>query len=179
MRTAVECGTAVRTLPGQRDGGDVAVLQPYGRGLLAAAIDGVGHGREAAQAAAAAAAVLMRQPDDSVLRLVERCHAALRGTRGVVMSLAAFNFLDATMTWLGVGNVAGVLRRANHLARPAAEFLLLRGGVVGHNLPPLLASILPISPGDTMLLATDGISGGFWQSARLDEAPQALADRML
>lgn len=179
VTTAVAWGVAGQPLPGQRESGDVPVVEPFGRGLLMAAVDGVGHGPEAAEIAAAAAAVLARQPDDSVLRLIERCHAALRGTRGVVMSVAAFNFTEATMTWLGVGNVAGVLCRADRLARPANEFLLLRGGVVGQNLPPLLAAIMPLRPGDTVVLATDGIGGGFWQAGRLADAPQALADRIL
>lgn len=179
VKTVVACGSASRMLPGQRHGGDLCVVQPFASGLLVAAIDGLGHGREAAQAASAAASVLSRQPDDSVLRLVERCHAALRATRGVVMTLAAFNFADATMTWVGVGNVAGVLCRANRQASPPNEFLLLRGGVVGKNLPPLLAAMMPLAPGDTLLLATDGIDSGFWQAARPEEAPQPLAERLL
>lgn len=179
VKTVVACGSASRALPGQRVGGDLCVVHPFATGLLVGAIDGLGHGREAARAASAAASVIARQPDDSVLRLVQRCHAALRPTRGAAMTLAAFNFIDATMTWVGVGNVAGVLCRADRHASPANEFLLLRGGLVGHNLPPLLAAMMPLAPGDMLLLATDGVDSGFWQAARPEEGPQPLAERLL
>ena len=61
------------------------------------------------------------------------------------------------MTWLGVGNVEGVLIRADTRATPAAESVLLRGGVVGYQLPALQASVVPVSRGDLLILATDGI----------------------
>ena len=62
------------------------------------------------------------------------------------MSLASFNALDGAMTWLGVGNVTGLLLRADAGAERKRESLLLRGGVVGYRLPPLRPVAIPIAP---------------------------------
>jgi len=50
--------------------------------------------------------------DDSLVSLVQKCHEALRPTRGVVLSLALIDFQLGTLTWLGIGNVQGVLIRS-------------------------------------------------------------------
>jgi hypothetical protein len=59
------------------------------------------------------------------------------------------------MTWLGVGNVQGVLMRADAKKGKVKESLLLRGGVVGSQLPALQATVIPIVKGDTLVFATD------------------------
>ncbi|MEN8132970.1 MAG: hypothetical protein ABFS45_22890, partial [Pseudomonadota bacterium] len=65
------------------------------------------------------------------------------------------------------------------------ETLLLRGGVVGYQLPPLRASQLSITPGDTLVFATDGIRNGFTQGLSssgpifLQDPLQQIADRTL
>jgi phosphoserine phosphatase RsbX len=58
------------------------------------------------------------------------------------------------------------------------EVLPLRGGVVGDQLPPLVASIVPVSKGDTLIFATDGIRLGFADGLKADSA-QATADAVL
>jgi serine phosphatase RsbU (regulator of sigma subunit) len=100
-------------------------------------------------------------------------------TRGVVMSLAFFNAQDSTLTWVGVGNVEGMLVRADAKAHPARESVLLRGGVLGYELPPLRASVIPVFRGDTLILSTDGIRHGFAEELTLRDSPQQIADRIL
>jgi phosphoserine phosphatase RsbX len=175
----VSYGVAVRTMAGQPAPGDVAMVRPFPDGVLVVAIDGLGHGREASDVATRAVRLLEGHAAESVLHLVKRCHEGLAGTRGVVMSLASFNTVDHTMTWLGIGNVEGILIRAEPAARPAYEFLVMRGGLVGQHLPPLMASIIPLSKGDTLVFCTDGIAGGFWKTLNAAEEPQKLADRIL
>jgi serine phosphatase RsbU (regulator of sigma subunit) len=153
----LEWGVAALTLPGQGESGDRYVVRPLANGVLVAVMDGLGLGEEAAVAAKGAVATLERHADESVIALVRRCHENLRATRGVVMSLASFNGFDGTMTWLGVGNVGGTLVRADPEVKPNSEFLLLRGGVIGGQLPPLQGSIISLMPGDTLILHTDGI----------------------
>jgi len=166
-------------LAGQPESGDLGLVLPFPGGTLIGALDGLGHGDEAAAAARAAAGVLKAQPDAHVIWLVRRCHEALGETRGVVMSLASFSERYATLTWIGIGNVEGLLFRADAAASPRRETLLLRGGVVGFKLPPLGAAVLPVAPGDALVLATDGIRSDFANGLSLTHPPQDVANQIL
>jgi serine phosphatase RsbU (regulator of sigma subunit) len=151
------------------------VVQFFPGGVLLGVIDGLGHGEEAAMAASAAESILRAQPQEPVISLVRQCHENLRSTRGVVMSLVSFDILHGLMTWLGVGNVRGVLRRSGSSSNPPQEELLLRAGVIGGQipLPPLQAAVLPVFQGDTLFLASDGIRGEF----ALEQAPSEMSQR--
>jgi len=157
----IEWAVAARPLHGQGESGDLHLVEPFPNGVLVAVVDGLGHGHEAAIAARTAVATLESYAGEDVVSLVRRCHERLKGTRGVVMTLVRVSAHDRTITWLGVGDVEGLLLRADAWASPAREYVLLRGGVVGEALPPLRASVLPVSQSDTLVLATDGISHGF------------------
>jgi len=170
---------AGRPLEGEAESGDQYVVRPLPNGVLVAAVDGLGHGPEAAAAARSAVAILKDYAHEPVISLLRRCHERLIRTRGVVMSLASFNALDNTMTWLGVGNVEGLLLRADVAANPPRENVLLRGGVVGYELPALHASILPVTRGDVLILATDGIRSGFVEDVTLSDPPQRIAEHIL
>jgi len=175
----LDWAVAGRPLEGKLVSGDRHVLVSLPAGELVAVIDGLGHAEEAAAAAQAAASVLERHAQEPPARLLERCHARLIGTRGVVMSLAIVNAGEDTMTWLGVGNVEAVLLRSDPRAKPAYERALLRGGALGCGLPPLRASILPIARGDILVFATDGIGSGFTEGLDGRAAPLEIACSIL
>ena len=175
----LEYGLAKHAHVGEGESGDLHMVCCNHNGILIAVIDGIGHGEEAAEAARTAAALLQGSIDEPVISLVEQCHEKLRGTRGAVLSLAFISPEQNMMTWLGVGNVQGVLVRANATRGNAQEPLLLRAGVVGAKLPALQASVLPVSRGDTIFFATDGIQGDFSTSLSARENPQRAADRIL
>ena len=59
------------------------------------------------------------------------------------------------------------------------EVLLLRGGVVGSQLPALQAAVLPITKGDTLVFVTDGIRSEFVEGLSTLESPQRAADKIL
>jgi phosphoserine phosphatase RsbX len=170
---------AGRALPGERRSGDRAVLAAFNGGALVAAIDGLGHGADAADAADAAAAVLVRQPDREPIQLIETCHRALARTRGAVMTLAWFDLVEAQLRWTGVGNVEGRLMHASAGPRAATEGALTKGGVVGYNLPSIRVTGTDLEHGDVMVLATDGIDSGFAREITAAGSAQEMADRIL
>jgi len=179
VSSVIQWGVAMRTLPGERESGDLHVVKSAGPGVLAGVVDGLGHGAEAASAARAAVAVLDQHAHEPLLPLLQRCHRALLGTRGVVLSVALFDGAAGWMTWLGVGNVEGVLLHANAAGRPARTSLVTRGGIVGSELPRLQAQVCTVAPGDTVILATDGIKEHFAEELPRDASPQQLADHIL
>jgi len=175
----IDCGIATLMLLGETECGDQYLVKPFPGGVLVAVIDGLGHGPAAALAAKMAVAQLESHAHESVRWAIEHCHESLRPTRGAVMNLASFSKKDQNMSWLGVGNVEGVLLRADGRARPAREYLVPCRGVVGGRLWPLNSSILPIRRGDTLIFATDGIHSGFGPDVSLSDPPQKIADRIL
>jgi phosphoserine phosphatase RsbX len=175
----VEYGVAKFVLPGQGESGDRHLVCCNRNGILVAAIDGLGHGEEAASVANSAAALLKSSVDEPIIPLVERCHEKLRGTRGAVLSLAFVDPEHGMMTWLGVGNVQGVLMRPDSKKGNGQESLLLRAGVVGSCLPSLQATVIPIARGATLFFATDGIRSNFPETLSARENPQRAADRIL
>jgi phosphoserine phosphatase RsbX len=172
-----EYGIAKFVLPGEGESGDQHLVCCNQSGILMAAIDGIGHGAEAANAARAAVAVLRNGVGEPIIPLVMTCHERLRATRGVVLSIASVDVRHGLMTWLGVGNVHGVLVRADK--KLTQETLLLRGGVVGDHLPQLQAAVLPVGQGDLLAFATDGIRADFTGTLSALENPQRAADRIL
>lgn len=174
----IEWGVAHAALAGEPECGDSHVVKAFPGGALVAVLDGIGHGAEACRAAETAAGILAERPEESIVSLVKRCHDALRGTRGVVMSLASFNFAQRMMAWCGVGNVEGLLVRSEAV-NPPRESLLLRAGVLGHQLPALHSAVVPVVPGDTLIFTTDGIRHSFDSSRQYDQAPQKIADHIL
>jgi negative regulator of sigma-B (phosphoserine phosphatase) len=176
---ALELGIAERALPGERRSGDRAVLVAYDGGALVAAIDGLGHGDDAADAAAAAADVLAAHADEEPGQVLERCHEALSRTRGAVMTLAWFDLARGALSWTGVGNVEGRLVHAEAGPGAPTEGALTKGGVVGYNLPSIRVTSADLEQGDVMVLATDGIDSGFAQAITPAGSVQDIADRIL
>ncbi|MFB3738694.1 MAG: SpoIIE family protein phosphatase [Candidatus Velamenicoccus archaeovorus] len=174
----LDWGVATRALPGEPESGDRHVIAGFPGGALVAAIDGLGHGPDASSAAVAAVAVLAEQPQRSVTALVQRCHVSLRGTRGVVMTVASFEAREHTMTWLSVGNVEAFLFHGDR-GRGRRESVFQRGGVVGYQLPPLRADVVPVAPGDVLVMATDGIRGDFTEDVSPAMEPQTMATGIL
>jgi phosphoserine phosphatase RsbX len=178
-REPVEWGIAARSRRGEATSGDLAVVTLLPDGALVAGIDGLGHGSEAARAARTAADVLRERATQDLVALVQRCHAALRDTRGAAISLAFISASRSAMTWLGVGNVEGrVLSGDRSATRPKGSLALGRG-VAGHELPTVTTATLEVRPGDVLVLATDGIESAFADSLDISGSTQAISDRIL
>lgn len=172
----IEYGIAALPFAGEAESGDLHLVKPFDGGTLVAVADGSGHGSEAASAARIAMATLESQADGNLITLVRGCHEQLRHTRGAVLSLASFRGIENTVTWMGVGNVEGVLLRSDPAAEHGEELLFLRPGLLGYRLPALQTVIKPVARGDLLILTTDGINGGFAGEVAIDDDLDNIAD---
>jgi serine phosphatase RsbU (regulator of sigma subunit) len=154
-------------------------VQDFEGGAFVVVVDALGHGREASAVADIAINSLSSRTDETLNSLFLRCHLLMRGLRGVTMSLGIFDWKRHSLAWLGIGNVSGVVINADTGAHPRVQPLLVRSGVVGDHMPALSPSVIPFQPGDTLVLATDGIAPNFMDLLPSTLAPQALADRIL
>jgi len=175
----IEWGISSIPLKGEDVSGDSYLIKPFPNGILMAVVDGLGHGKEAAAASKIAVTTLDAYAHEPIIPLVRRCHEALKGTRGVVMSIAKLNLPDKMMAWLGVGNIEVLLQRADGKPKISRERLLLRGGTLGYQPPPLREYVTPFMPGDTLIFVTDGIRGSFEEGIKPGDKSQQIADSIM
>ncbi len=173
----IEWDVCARPLPGERVSGDLEVAVPCDDGVLLGAIDGLGHGEAAAEAANSARAILLDSPCVPLDELVTRCHRQLHRSRGVAVTLA-FIRPDGRLAWLGVGNVEAVLVRASAEKGRTRESLLLQPGVVGQQIPRLRVSEDRLGAGDQLVIATDGVRTTFLEALSAPDAAAATARRV-
>ena len=172
----VEWATARAVAPGHHDSGDEFCVRPFERRTIIAVLDGLGHGSAAAVVARQGVQLLEQAQTSDLLKLVRACHERLRGSRGVVMSLAMFDAPENTMTWIGVGNVCGTLWSPRSSIR---RTLLLRSGLIGDMLPRLQVSVVPVTEGDTLVFTTDGVAGNIDDRMLQGQSLQVIAERIL
>ena len=181
LRDVAHCryGVAVHARGGSGVSGDVAVVRRTRHGVLAAVVDGLGRGPEAASAAAVAAEVIAASADGAATAFLRRCHRALRETRGAALSVASLSIGQHTMVWTGVGSVEGRLLRARSFPAKQVAALRLNSGIVGHDAPTITAQRVALEPGDLLILASDGVHPSFANDVDPAGSPQELADAIL
>jgi hypothetical protein len=177
----LDWGVALQAQPGQVECGDAWIIEPINDGFLVAVIDGLGHGPEAAVAAQRAVETIKSSATEPLEIIVSLCHQALLKSRGAAISLARIDTAGESLTWVGVGNVEGLVLSPLTFRPPfwQTEALVARGGVVGYDLPALRLATLPFKLGSFLVFATDGVEPGFAAGLRGGRAPQQAADHIL
>jgi hypothetical protein len=174
----LDWSVAMRAFPGEALSGDSHLVARTATGWLLAVADGLGHGPKAAAAGRAFTEVLERHIEEQPVTLLRLCHEALRTTRGSAGAVVTIDRSRSLLSWVGVGNVEGVVRHVDP-AVSASEYITMRGGIVGYRLPELQPSFLRLLDGDTLALATDGINGDFVQAISSRYQPDVLAGYIL
>lgn len=175
----VEWAAAQRGMPGEEPAGDRYAVIRFPGGVLAAVVDGLGYGAEAATPADRVLEILERHPAEPVAVLALRCHEALARMRGAVMALASFDATGDSLTWLGVGSVRGLLLHGTPVWDRTRTYLVPFPGVVGARMPSLRPSVVPVARGDLLLLVTDGVEAGFAEAVGSAGTPRQIAESIL
>ena len=175
-RRQVEVGSASWTYAQDGICGDLYFVERHKDGSLIAVVDGIGHGAEAEKVAKITTSIIQNNVHESLEVLIRECHEGLRATRGAVLALALLDTRSHCLTWTGVGNVEGKLFSRG----PAPPTTLLSTpGTLGHGTIEVRPSSVHIKPGDTLILATDGVRTDFYLGLDMKKAPQELADHIL
>jgi hypothetical protein len=116
--------------PGEKTSGDGYTYKKNDKYLKIMLADGLGHGPEANKAINEAANAFKVFPEYSPTETLRFIHAAIKKTRGAVMTIVGFDPSRKVWTAAGVGNIAlrmsGPVIFKNHLSY---------NGIVGHNIP--------------------------------------------
>jgi phosphoserine phosphatase RsbX len=175
----LEWAVAGRPMPGEKLSGDVATVQTSNSRCVLAVIDGLGHGVEAAEAAGLAAEVIERHPAEPLDALLLLTHEHLATSRGAAATVAIIDGDSGRMDWVGVGNVDGLVVRADDV-RPRTLGVFLCRGVLGYRLPPLHVSApVQLAPGDSIVIATDGVRGDLTDTVRQEVPVERSAEAIL
>jgi serine/threonine protein phosphatase PrpC len=169
-------GAVCRAKSGQQTSGDMFLVQNNGSAeVLAAVIDGLGGGVEAARAAQIAHALYCEHSQRALPDLVRQSHTALHTTRGAVAALLRLDAQERAAAFIGVGNI-GVQVYSRRPIKPISK-----NGILGYRLPTLLELRYSYDPGDIFVLYSDGVSSRFGQDAQIDihRPPQAVAELIL
>lgn len=169
-------GAVYRAKIGQDVSGDVYLIHEYADGsVLAAVIDGLGGGEEAARAAHTAEETIRQHIEWPLQDLMRRAHSALQSTRGAVIGLLRLGQEEHEVRFVGVGNI-GIHAYSRQLIRPISK-----NGIIGYRLPTLLELSYAYDPGDIFVLYSDGVSGHFVLDGKIDikQPPQQLAEQIL
>ena len=177
----IEWAAKARPRPGENVCGDrMIAVDVEDTGALIGVLDGLGHGAEAAEAASCGVDVLRAARAEPLDVLLQRCHRALSGTRGVAMTLARIDFRTDTLSWAGIGNVAADLVAKHPAGVEVRSSARLAGGIVGYRIPEALTpQEVPIRPGDLLVITSDGIVEDHLDDIDFAASSLAIADQIL
>lgn len=149
-------GAATRPHPLMTDNGDTFIVKRWSGSALLGVIDGLGHGKLAAQAAQTARHYVdshYTQPLENIFRGVGRACVA---TRGVVMALARFDWekdcQGMTLTSANVGNI-----ETRVFGNPGPMNFIVRRGIIGLNTTNPKVTKHPWDPSYVLVLCSDGL----------------------
>jgi anti-sigma regulatory factor (Ser/Thr protein kinase) len=136
-------------------GDDWAFHQGSGYATLMV-VDGLGHGRSAADGAAAAIIGFRKAAEEQPVPLLMAVHRALQPTRGAAASVARIDFETRTVRYAGIGNVGGVISGPEEVRQ-----MVSMPGIAGHNARNVREFTYAWPQRSLVLLYSDGL-GSHW-----------------
>lgn len=114
--------------------------------------DGLGHGPEAARASATAIRlVLQSRVTDTLERIGDDVHTALKATRGAAVAIARLDNTARKLTFLGVGNIAATIFGTKRQSLPS------QNGTMGGMAPRLQRFTYTFEEGAMLIMHSDGL----------------------
>jgi len=148
----VEYGVVCQPIRGEIVPGDDWIIHADAARAVALLADGLGHGALAAAAAEAASALVTAHRDSPPRDLLQRAHAALRGTRGAAVAAAELDLAAQTLDYAGIGNVSGTI-----VALQGSRSLLSHNGTVGLEARRIQQLSYPFARGSLLVMHSDGL----------------------
>ena len=155
---AAEASFGAVTVPlrGETANGDAFAVHERDEGWTAIVADGLGHGPEAAKASEAAVRIFRLNHEAAPAEILAAVHAGLSRTRGGAVSVARYRRAAATLTFTGIGNVAGAV-----VSGTAVKRTVSLAGTAGHAARRIQEFEYPLEPADLFVLCSDGIATGW------------------
>jgi hypothetical protein len=167
-----EVGHASRARLGEIECGDAVWASVANDEIRVAVVDGLGHGRLAAEASSCVVKVVSIAPWGDLARLMTDCDRALRSTRGAAVVLLRI-LRGGNAEHCGVGNIA--LNFRDRSSKGAYS----RPGIVGARPRTLAVDHFLVGPGETFAIHTDGLSHNLRPDETEGETIELFASRLI
>ncbi|MDR3681413.1 MAG: ATP-binding protein/SpoIIE family protein phosphatase [Flavipsychrobacter sp.] len=149
----VEVRWVVVPKPGETVSGDGAYHQLNAEGLKVFLGDGLGHGPDAHLAVQQAISAIGICTENSPIDILRYLHTAVKKTRGLVGTMAIYNFKEKNWRICGIGNIA--TRTQNFMS---FKNYMSYNGIIGMNIPNTLKEQeVADERGQVLIMCSDGI----------------------
>ena len=169
------CGTN-RAFEGERVSGDGLFYHEDEEGILLSISDGLGHGKGAHKVSSDISSFLESHHHKDIAALITQVHEKIAPCMGAAMAIAYINLKEGLVSFCGIGNVGG------YLIGPRDKVFVCKDGMVGANMRSPLVQSETLSPGDKVILASDGIHERFYSKAKrhiFKEKPTLIVQYLL
>lgn len=149
----VEVSSLVLPKPGEDLCGDGFYFKRSKTHLKVFLGDGLGHGAEAAKAVNAAIDAFRICAENDPVAIIRDMHISVRKSRGLVASIAIFDFGEKTWSICGVGNISTKINSFTN-----SRNYIAHNGIIGHNIPNTMKNqIVPYEAGQVLIMCSDGL----------------------
>ncbi|HYE60738.1 MAG TPA: ATP-binding SpoIIE family protein phosphatase [Phycisphaerales bacterium] len=151
--TAPRVGVVNLPIKGEEHVGDAWAVH-HSRGLTAVlVIDGLGHGLAASEAARAGIDAFEQSPLRAAGEQMQVLHGALRSTRGGAGAVCVVDHARRTVSYCGIGNIAGVLASDG-----GERHMVSQSGILGLEAKVRTEFNYPWSDDGVLIMASDGVT---------------------
>lgn len=146
-------GSVCLPMEGEAVCGDAWTVEITGHRLTLMAVDGLGHGPEAAQAARRATDMLPEFAHQPPGQLLNSVHNGLRSTRGAALAIAQIDPENAQLLFAGIGNIS-----VSTYEDDKRRHLVSHNGIAGVNLRKTQEFSQPWTENMLLIAHSDGIN---------------------
>ena len=173
----IDYGIVMRALLNdESECGDLAIVKQNGQQCFLALLDVLGHGKNARKVALMARDYIEQNYFNELVDIMNGLHKHLRGTRGAVAAFIRFNICSGEISYVGIGNISVRFFGREHYRAVSKD------GVIGYIMPKPEKKSFTLSPGDIMVMHSDGLKEHFDVSECKDlfsESAQNIAEGLL
>ncbi len=139
--------------PGEEQCGDAIAVVRHEACTRLLAVDGLGHGIQAQEAAQASVAAFRANRSAGLTDVVNAMHLASRSTRGAVAAVAEIDPGAGRVFFAGIGNISAAI-----VGLDRDYNLVSHSGTLGHELRKVQEFSYPWGPGALLVMHSDGLS---------------------
>lgn len=151
-RNTLELAGVAVPLSGELFCGDALDWEQKPERTIIMVIDGLGHGREAAEASEEGIRIFRKYNDEAPASILSRMHDALKKTRGAAASIAEIRPLAGSITYAGVGNISATI-----VSHSGTRSLVSHNGTLGHVMARLQEFKMDWPREGVLIMHSDGL----------------------